>query len=110
MRKSVWYSILAVALLAGAILAVWSIRRGESELDIQRILAVYREDAQYGGLALTYPLDGTLFPPEIIAPTFQWEDRKADSDAWLVTITFADGGRRMSFPASAQKWTPPEDA
>ena len=30
--------------------------------------------AQAGRLEITYPLNETLFPPEIVAPTFNWSD------------------------------------
>ena len=28
-----------------------------------------------GGIEIKYPLDETLFPPEIVAPTFVWSDK-----------------------------------
>ena len=104
------FSILLAAVLAGGGVAIWLICSPEAELESGRILAAYREDAEYGGLALSYPLDGTLFPPEIIPPTFQWEDRTAHADAWLVTIPLADRRERMNFLTSAEEWTPPDDA
>src|SRR5581483_12247070 len=30
--------------------------------------------ASYSRLAIDYPLEGSLFPPEIMAPTFLWHD------------------------------------
>ena len=34
------------------------------------------------GLRITYPQEGTLFPPEIVAPTFTWEDQTGKADRW----------------------------
>jgi hypothetical protein len=33
-----------------------------------------------------YPLAGTLFPPEILAPLFRWKDARAENDSWQITI------------------------
>ena len=39
-----------------------------------------------GGLEITYPLDETLFPPEIVAPTFVWTDETESVARWGVAI------------------------
>ncbi|MEJ2703753.1 MAG: tetratricopeptide repeat protein, partial [Sedimentisphaerales bacterium] len=50
--------------------------------------------------------DETLFPPEITAPTFRWEDSDSDADTWLVTIAFEDGKDRINALAREPHWTP----
>ena len=110
MRKRVLYWILAVAVLVGGALAVWWVCFKEAVPKSERILAAYREGAEYGGLTLDYPLDGTLFPPEIIAPTFRWVDERTDADTWLVVIKLAGRTERMSFLTSTTEWTPPDAA
>jgi len=57
--------------------------RGRAAEDI---LAAYQEAPNSGGLTIEYPLDETLFPPDIAPPTFRWKDDNADCDTWLVTI------------------------
>ena len=57
-------------------------------------------------MVIEYPLDGTLFPPEISAPAFRWKDEDARSDLWLVTIEFADGRGRINSFASQPEWRP----
>ena len=49
--------------------------------------------AQPGLAAMTvdYPLENSLFPPDIVAPTFLWRDPVAANNAWRVEITFANG-------------------
>jgi len=37
-------------------------------------------------LTIDYPLDGTLFPPEIGAPTVLWHDETSGADRWLVEV------------------------
>ena len=91
MRRPVFYSILGIALVATAVGVALFLRSRRSDLG-SKILAAYREDADYEGLTIRYPLDETLFPPEIVAPTFRWEDSQPDADAWLVTVKFAPDG------------------
>jgi len=57
-------------------------------------------------MAVAYPLDGTLFPPEIPSPTFHWQDSDPRCDLWLVSIEFADGAGRLNFFAEQPRWKP----
>ncbi len=75
--------------------------------DPQKILTSLARAVPPSQLVIEYPLDGTLFPPDISAPAVRWKDGDARSDLWLVTIEFADGqGRSNDFTAQAQ-WRPP---
>ena len=38
-------------------------------------------------LVIDYPFDGSIFPPEIIAPTFIWHDNDLNSILWLIDIS-----------------------
>ncbi len=60
-------------------------------------------------LTILYPLDETLFPPEIASPTFRWEDRRTSANAWLVTFQFQDNAAGMSFPCPTPVWTPSDE-
>jgi len=40
-------------------------------------------------ITVDYPLEGSLFPPEITAPTFLWHDN-SPATRWTVEISFAD--------------------
>ena len=75
-------------------------------LPVERIMAAYRSDAQYGEVIVDYPLDGTLFPTDIAAPTFRWKDGRGKSNAWVVTIEFGNDQGRMSVPCFDTEWTP----
>jgi len=63
--------------------------------DEQHHALALRDAARRAGapplLAVDYPLDGSVFPPEIAAPTFLWHDGSSEADRWLVEVTFADG-------------------
>ncbi|MHB8955113.1 MAG: tetratricopeptide repeat protein [Pirellulaceae bacterium] len=66
-----------------------------------------------GKVAILYPRDGTMFPPEIVPPTIRWEDTYAAARRWLLTVQFtAAATPEPSSPASLQcevdvpHWTP----
>ncbi|MFC1633587.1 tetratricopeptide repeat protein [Planctomycetota bacterium] len=105
MRKSLIYitfGSIGVAVTAAAILFSLAKR----EFRVEDILTLYRDNGEYGDLEICYPLDETLFPPEIIAPVFQWRDDNSKSTTWLVNIRFQDNQGPMSFFCKEPKWTP----
>jgi tetratricopeptide (TPR) repeat protein len=109
MRRSIAYASLGIAALAAVISGGLFLASRSSARLADKILAAYQEGTEYGGLTLNYPADGTLFPPEIVPPTFHWEDTRADSDTWLVTIKFADAQPRVNSPVRETKWTPSDE-
>jgi Flp pilus assembly protein TadD len=70
---------------------------------------VFPSQAQ-GQLQIRYPLDQTLFPPEIVAPTFVWNDATPGVTAWTVLVRFAGGkeGEVLRFTATEPQWRPTE--
>jgi len=74
--------------------------------DPQQVLDSLARTRTPGRLVIEYPLDETLFPPEISAPAFRWKDESTRSDLWLVTIEFADGGGRLNAFAAQPEWRP----
>jgi Flp pilus assembly protein TadD len=44
-----------------------------------------------GKITIKYPEEGSIFPPEIAPPTFEWRDAAADAKRWRIEITFGDG-------------------
>ena len=65
--------------------------------------------AQAGGMEITYPLDETLFPPEIVAPTFNWRDETEGVAQWTVLLRFGGDGEVLRFPAGEPSWRPSEE-
>jgi tetratricopeptide (TPR) repeat protein len=105
MRKSVKYFIAGIGVTAVAVfIIVISLFNGRQPR-VDEILAHYQKDAEYGSLTINYPLDETLFPPEIVPPTFRWDDN-SDSEAWLVNISFQDGKADMKVLANEHRWIP----
>jgi tetratricopeptide (TPR) repeat protein len=109
-RKWIAGVLLGTAVAGAGIGLAWVYALRGPAFPVDEILARYREGAEYGGLTIRYPLDGTLFPPEIVPPTFRWEDGHRGSDAWIVAIAFQDGQGRMSFPCFDMQWTPSDEA
>jgi tetratricopeptide (TPR) repeat protein len=46
-------------------------------------------------IAIDYPQDGSIFPAEIIPPTFIWRDGDDGATAWSIDIAFADGAKPL---------------
>ena len=51
-------------------------------------------------IAIDYPLNGSVFPPEITSPTFLWHDSSGAAQRWIVEVSFADhsSGIRVEAP------------
>ena len=58
----------------------------ETAIDAERLI---REPA--GGLTITYPLNGSIFPPEFPPPVVSWNDRSGTAARWLVAFITVDG-------------------
>jgi TPR repeat protein len=44
-------------------------------------------------ITIDYPEDGSIFPPEITAPTFLWRDSNGSVTSWRIDVTFPDGSK-----------------
>jgi Flp pilus assembly protein TadD len=51
-------------------------------------LALLRAQAP---VAIVYPEDGSVFPPDFAPPTFLWHDARPDVAAWTIEVAFGDG-------------------
>jgi len=47
--------------------------------------------SESAGISIDYPLNGSLFPPDMAPPTFLWRDSAAGADSWQIDVVFADG-------------------
>ena len=108
-RLPQWCAVVVGLLCVSICVALWIGLFKDDERPEAAIWAAYRTGGHYGKLEITYPLDETLFPPEIVAPTFRWEDGHAEADLWLVTIEFSQGKKQMSFLSDTSQWTPSSD-
>ncbi len=104
MRKPVVYLVMGISIMAVVVVILIALCVPEPRID--DISALYQDDVKYRRLTIRYPLDETLFPPEIAAPTFQWEDANSISNTWLITIRFQENVDRMNFLVREPQWTP----
>ena len=47
-------------------------------------------------ISVDYPQEGSIFPPEMAAPTFLWRDGEASARSWRIEVRFADRGKPLS--------------
>jgi hypothetical protein len=60
-------------------------------------------------ITIDYPLDESIFPPEITPPTFIWRETAENATRWQIDITFADGAPEMHFQSGGIWRSPPGD-
>jgi tetratricopeptide (TPR) repeat protein len=46
-------------------------------------------------ITVNYPLNGSVFPPDIAAPTFLWRDPVKSAVSWQIDVTFGDGSTAL---------------
>jgi tetratricopeptide (TPR) repeat protein len=97
--------VAAAALVA--LLVCLSLAGCNREPGAQEIVAA--ADAVPARLRITYPQEGTLFPPEIVAPTFVWEDETGGVDRWYVVVRDEAGGEVLREAVDAPRWRPSEE-
>ena len=57
---------------------------------------------------IDYPLEGTVFPPEITSPTFLWHDAGNTSRRWVIEVKFADDSNSIRIDVPGERFHPGE--
>jgi len=88
-------SVLVASVTAGCILAIGllaGLRKSvvEAKDETERIL-------------IDYPLNGSVFPPDMEAPTFLWRDSATDANAWRIDVAFANGSAALHVDAKGER-------
>src|SRR5215813_14104008 len=101
-------SVLVAALVPVSLAAALFLGGCDRDPTVREIVAAVpsASDAADTRLHITYPWEGTLFPPESVAPTFVWEDRTAGADRWYVVVRDDAGGEELAAVVDAQRWRP----
>ena len=68
------------------------------------------QEIHYTGITVEYPYAGSLFPADIIAPTFKWRDIILEADLWKITVTFEDGKAPLEYRIDERQWRPSKEA
>jgi len=55
---------------------------------IRTVVQSGSEEGRAASLTIDYPLDQTIFPPEIVPPTVLWHEPDGRADTWLINIGF----------------------
>lgn len=67
------------------------------------ISAAARPSAAVGTIIVDYPSQGSLFPPDIIAPLFQWRDSSAAAKVWRIEVRFGEQAPRIDLWSAGEK-------
>ena len=106
MHKSGIYLAIGLGLVAAIAAAGIFVACYKSNPEPDDLLASYSDGTEYDALTIHYPLDKTLFPPEIAPPKFHWEDSNSKSNMWLISIKFQDNQAPMNIITHESEWTP----
>jgi tetratricopeptide (TPR) repeat protein len=56
-----------------------------------------------GAITIDYPLEGSIFPPELPAPTWQWRDSDGAAQSWHIRISFGDGSPPIAVESRGER-------
>jgi Flp pilus assembly protein TadD len=54
-------------------------------------------------LVVDYPQEGSVFPPEMTAPTMLWRDSAGNARAWRIDVAFSDGSPEMHILSQGER-------
>jgi len=59
-------------------------------------------------VTVDYPKDGSVFPPDFVAPTLEWRDAEPRAKSWVIEFAFGDGSRplRVTSPGERRQLGP----
>src|ERR1035437_8940519 len=68
-------------------------------------LAVASACAQVGTapIVIDYPANGSVFPPDMAAPTFLWRDPASGSVSWRIDVSFAAGSPALHVTSTGER-------
>ncbi|MBI4169771.1 MAG: PD40 domain-containing protein [Acidobacteria bacterium] len=95
-----------VVLAEGCDLATTADARQQEK--IRALLEAGRKAGEAADLTIDYPHDESIFPPDMIAPTFLWHDPSGKADRWLVDVAFGEGRSHVYVLVRGEK--PPDGA
>ncbi|MHC4394986.1 MAG: tetratricopeptide repeat protein [Planctomycetota bacterium] len=75
----------------------------------QSILKKVSFEQKYSPITIDYPFNKSVFPPEIVAPTFLWHDPQQASDLWLIDIVFQDNPHHIYILTTGKQTEPQID-
>jgi tetratricopeptide (TPR) repeat protein len=104
--RSVSFSTLLRSIVTVAIALSLGLVSGCDRAPAIKDINVAFPGAATGNLAIHYPLQDTLFPPDVAAPLFQWQDDTDDVARWLVLVQLDGQSDMLRFATDEPAWRP----
>ncbi|MDZ7261139.1 MAG: hypothetical protein ONB05_03355, partial [candidate division KSB1 bacterium] len=93
-------------IIFSSILLLWWLSCQKSN-DQEIILSTWKKSKGIpGNLVIIYPQKGTLFPPEIAAPTIIWRDQSSNVKNWFISVTVNGENELLSAFTEQNQWKP----
>jgi len=75
---------------------------------VARVKTMRKANSPSGGklLRITYPYNGSVFPPEIASPTIKWSDEDPRSRFWFISLQFENGREAIYILTEQRSWVP----
>ena len=54
-------------------------------------------------ITIDYPANHSIFPPDMVAPTFLWRDPVEKDDAWRIEVAFSDGSPALHLQPAGER-------
>ncbi len=106
MRLSWWHRTIGAGLAFVIVIAIGLTIFRTKQPQIESLLAAYQQTTHYGNLKINYPMDRTVFPSEIVPPTFRWNDTTQGVTQWVISFGLHNDQEPLNFVANQSHWTP----
>ena len=97
-------TLLLLAALVAAAVALGLLARSERMKTYWLRRALTQDPSR--PLTITYPYNNAVFPPEMVAPIFRWQNPESSVDTWLLTVRFETGAARFEQILHSAIWRP----
>jgi len=87
-------------LVLGIIVAAVAVFGRPAAAQPQRVQSA---SAGLASITIDYPLEGSIFPPEITPPTFIWHDGAEKATRWRIDVVFSDGSTSMPVVSAGER-------
>ena len=68
------------------------------------------QEAAKSGITIEYPFKGAVFPPNIAAPVFRWQDARRSADKWHIAFKFQNDRDMLTFSSEKKTWKVPRES
>ncbi len=72
----------------------------------EQFQSIDNKQLHLSGIAIDYPKEGTIFPPELPSPQFSWNDTIKESVKWHIRLSTQSGKELYRGITESSKWRP----